>query len=64
MGELYEDMFELAPVSLWLEDYSALKQLFEAWRAEGVRDLREHLEGHPKRAAQCAASPALENIQP
>lgn len=36
MGELYEDMFELAPVSLWLEDYSALKQLFEAWRAEGA----------------------------
>lgn len=56
MGELYEDMFELAPVSLWLEDYSALKQLFEAWRAEGVRDLREHLEGHPERAAQCAAA--------
>ena len=26
------EMFELAPVSLWLEDYSALKALFEQWR--------------------------------
>ena len=32
----YEHMFELAPVSLWLEDYSALRQLFTRWRAEGV----------------------------
>jgi hypothetical protein len=31
----FEHMFELAPVSLWLEDYSALKHLFDAWRAEG-----------------------------
>src|SRR5207247_11390007 len=43
MVDLYADMFELAPVSLWLEDYSALKALFERWRAEGVRDLRAHL---------------------
>ena len=26
------EMFELAPVSLWLEDYSGLKRLFAAWR--------------------------------
>lgn len=56
MGELYEDMFELAPVSLWLEDYSALKQLFDRWRAEGVEDLRAHLSGHPERTAECAAA--------
>ena len=32
-------MFDLAPVSLWIEDYSAVKALFEQWRAEGVDDL-------------------------
>jgi hypothetical protein len=36
----FADMFELAPVSLWLEDYGELKQLFERSRGEGVQDLR------------------------
>jgi diguanylate cyclase (GGDEF)-like protein len=54
MVDLYADMFELAPVSLWLEDYSELKALFERWRAEGVRDLRSHLRGSPERVAECS----------
>ena len=29
-------MFELAPISLWLEDYSGLKHLFDQWRRAGV----------------------------
>lgn len=49
-------MFELAPVSLWLEDYSALKALFEKWRAEGVTDLRAYFEADPSRARQCSAT--------
>ncbi|AVO43038.1 MAG: sensor domain-containing diguanylate cyclase [Simplicispira suum] len=49
-------MFELAPVSLWLEDFSALKQLFDTWRAEGVTDLRAHLEADADRVRQCTAS--------
>jgi diguanylate cyclase (GGDEF)-like protein len=48
-------MFELAPVSLWLEDYSALKALFQRWRDEGVTDLRAHFEADPSRAKQCSA---------
>ena len=32
-GTDFEHMFDLAPTSLWLEDFSALKQLFDAWRA-------------------------------
>ncbi|MED5621583.1 sensor domain-containing diguanylate cyclase [Ideonella sp. BN130291] len=47
-------MFELAPVSLWLEDYSDLKRLFERWRAEGVRDLRVHFREDPARVAECS----------
>lgn len=37
------EMFELAPVSLWLEDYSDVRALFEEWRATGVTDIRRHL---------------------
>lgn len=54
MVDLYADMFELAPVSLWLEDYSELKLLFERWRAQGVSDLRAHLRERPERIAECS----------
>ncbi len=51
----FELMFESAPISLWLEDYSALKALFDTWRAQGVTDLAAHLAQTPALAQQCAA---------
>ncbi len=51
----FEQMFEWAPISLWLEDFSALKDLFASWRAEGVTDLEAHLRADPTRMQQCAA---------
>ncbi|HET9644194.1 MAG TPA: sensor domain-containing diguanylate cyclase [Burkholderiaceae bacterium] len=47
-------MFELAPVSLWLEDYSALKGLFDKWRQRGVVDLRAWLREQPEALAECS----------
>ena len=55
-GVDFEHMFELAPVSLWLEDYSALKQLFEQWRSEGVTDLRTYFADHPQALRQSSAA--------
>jgi diguanylate cyclase (GGDEF)-like protein/PAS domain S-box-containing protein len=52
--DLYADMFELAPVSLWLEDYSGLKSLFDQWRAEGVGNLRAFLRQDRSRVAECS----------
>lgn len=49
-----EQMFELAPVSLWLEDYSAVRDLFDAWRSEGVTDLRAHLSADRSRVQACS----------
>ena len=49
-------MFGLAPVSLWLEDYSALKQLFDQWRAEGVTDIRTYLAQDPARLRACSSA--------
>lgn len=51
----FEQMFELAPVSLWLEDYSGLKRLFDRWRSQGITDLAAHLAEQPERLAQCTA---------
>ena len=46
-------MFEVAPVSLWLEDYSALKTLFDQWRGAGVADLRGYLAADRGRIEAC-----------
>lgn len=51
----FEQMFESAPISLWLEDYSELKKLFDAWREQGILDLNEHLRQHPELLAKCSA---------
>lgn len=48
-------IFDLSPVSLWVEDYSRLKRLFDQWRAEGVRDLRSFFADDMTRVSQCAA---------
>ena len=48
------EMFELAPVSLWLEDYSGLKRLFAQWREAGVTDLRQYLLENRARVQQCS----------
>ena len=48
-------MFELAPVSLWLEDYSDVKAHFDALRAAGIRDLRKYLGDDVERVKACAA---------
>ena len=49
----FEHMFDLAPVSLWLEDYSGLRAVFDAWRSEGVTDLHAHLTGDIQRIRRC-----------
>ena len=46
--------FDVAPVSLWLHDYSALKALFADWKAAGITDLREFLREDPDRIKACS----------
>jgi diguanylate cyclase (GGDEF)-like protein len=53
-GDL-DAMFDLAPVSLWLEDYSELKRKLDGWRAEGVTDLVAYLGEDPARVSDCMA---------
>ncbi|WP_018183244.1 sensor domain-containing diguanylate cyclase [Kaistia granuli] len=48
-------IFDIAPVSLWEEDYSGLKALFDSWRAAGVVDLEAYLREDPARAAACSS---------
>jgi diguanylate cyclase (GGDEF)-like protein len=47
-------MFALAPVSLWLNDFSGIKILLEQWREAGVKSLRQHLSDDVERLETCA----------
>jgi diguanylate cyclase (GGDEF)-like protein len=52
--DTYAEMFDLAPVSLWLEDYSGLRQLFDSWRGAGITDLRAYLLADVARVQACS----------
>ena len=47
-------LFETSPVSLWEEDYSALRAYFNSLHAQGVTNLQEYLEVHPEDVMRCA----------
>ncbi|WER44949.1 GGDEF domain-containing protein [Cupriavidus sp. WKF15] len=51
----YQTLFQLAPVSLWLEDFSAVREHLERLRAEGVTDLRAYLRANPDEVAHCSS---------
>lgn len=46
--------FDLAPIALWLEDYSELKRLFDSWREAGITALGDHLREDVARAKACS----------
>lgn len=48
------EIFDLAPISMWIEDFSAVASLFEEWKAEGVTDIRLFLLEDPARIAECS----------
>lgn len=50
----YRMLFENSPISIWEEDFSAVKALFERWRQDGVRDIEAYFEQHPEAVRQCA----------
>lgn len=53
VGLVNAEMFELAPVSMWLEDFSGVKKLLDAWREAGVTDLRSYLQADLARVHEC-----------
>jgi diguanylate cyclase (GGDEF)-like protein len=47
----FQSLFEVSPISIWQEDYSAVKQFFDGLRDQGVSDLEEYLRAHPEAVA-------------
>jgi PAS domain S-box-containing protein/putative nucleotidyltransferase with HDIG domain len=51
----YKSLFEDSPISLWEEDFSAVKQRLNAWSEEGITNFQEHFKSHPEAVAELAA---------
>ena len=49
-----DPIFELAPIALWLEDWSALKTLLDAWNLPDPQALRDYLTQDVARVKACA----------
>jgi len=47
-------IFDLAPVAMWIEDFSGVKQQLDQWRSEGVEDIRAFLKEDMARVADCS----------
>ncbi|MHA3058035.1 sensor domain-containing diguanylate cyclase [Acinetobacter sp. ANC 5584] len=46
-------IFQLAPIAMWIEDWSGIAQQFAQWRAQGVTDLRHFLQQDLQHIRQC-----------
>ncbi|WP_162937200.1 sensor domain-containing diguanylate cyclase [Acinetobacter baylyi] len=54
MQNLDASIFDLAPIPMWLEDYSQIKIQFDLWRSQGVVDLKTFLSEDLERVRSCA----------
>src|SRR5688572_1828110 len=52
--EQYRSLFEDSPISLWVEDFSAIKQRFNKLRENGVEDIPAYLREHRDFVIECA----------
>jgi PAS domain S-box-containing protein len=52
--ERYRGLFEACPVSLWEEDFSAVKVFLDELRQKGVSDFGTYFTNHPEDVAKCA----------
>jgi PAS domain S-box-containing protein len=51
----YRRIFDTVEVSIWEEDFSAVKEVIDKLKAEGVTDIRRYLVEHPDFVARAAA---------
>ena len=60
--QIYQTLFENAPVSLWEFDYTEVKKIIDDLQAKGVIDLKEYFRSHPQKAVECICKVRLLNV--
>lgn len=58
----YRLVFENSPISIWEEDFSGVKALFDTLRKAGVTDVGAHFGKHPEVLAQCVEQTRIVNV--
>lgn len=51
----YRSLFEDSPISLWEDDYSAVKQKIDELKRQGVADFEAYFAEHPEIVVECAS---------
>ncbi|RKG34687.1 sensor domain-containing diguanylate cyclase [Acinetobacter tianfuensis] len=64
MIQLDNPVFNMSPIPLWLEDFSAVKLQLQSWRAQGIQDLREYLQNNPLEVEQSARKINILQVNP
>ena len=57
-------LFEHSPVSLWVEDFSAIKRLLDEMRERGIDDFRVFTDVHPEFVTRCMSEIRVHRRQP
>ena len=60
--QYFRTLFEYAPISLWEEDYSGIKRLFDGLRQQGVGSLETYLQAHPDFVDVCMRQMTLVHV--
>jgi PAS domain S-box-containing protein len=60
--ERYRIVFENSPVSIWEEDFSAVKNLFDDLKKRGVADIEAWLDRHPETVRHCAEAVKIVDV--
>jgi PAS domain S-box-containing protein len=60
----YRDLFEASSVSLWEQDFSAVRGRLAELRQQGVTDFRAYFQRYPAVAAECAALVRITDVNP
>ncbi len=47
-------LFDLAPIAMWIEDFSGVKAVFDGLRAQGIEDIAAYLAEDTSRVATCS----------
>jgi diguanylate cyclase (GGDEF)-like protein/PAS domain S-box-containing protein len=50
----YRTLFDCSPISLWEEDFSAVKAYIDRLRQSGIKDVRAYFDDHPEAVALAA----------
>jgi PAS domain S-box-containing protein len=58
----YRMVFENSPVSIWEEDFSAVKHLFDDLKKQGIADIEAWFDRHPEMVRQYAESITIVDV--